>query len=267
MIDIDTYYKVVTFVLTGLLGLSVGSFLNVVIYRVPEGMSLAKPPSHCPNCNYVLRWYDNIPILSYIILRGKCRGCGQPISPRYMMTEIGNMALWLLCMWRFYDEGLVYAIICCAASSVCVVIFFIDIEHMLIFDRFQIIFGALAIASFFFDKYSGIIDRIIGGAAGFLSFFLISLAVSKATKKDAMGGGDIKLALVMGLFLGWQRFLLMSLIASLTASIILIILSKKHNDEKHKEYPFAPFLCVGFTVAMLFGSNIINWYISLLNIS
>ena len=104
----DEYILIVTYILAGLVGLCVGSFLNVVIYRVPNDMSLAKPASHCPKCGYVLHWYDNIPILSYLMLGGKCRKCKEHISIRYTLVEIFNMLLWLLSVYLFWEELLEY---------------------------------------------------------------------------------------------------------------------------------------------------------------
>ena len=134
----DNYYLIVTYILAGLIGLCVGSFLNVVIYRVPNEMSLSKPRSHCPKCDCVLHWYDNIPILSYIMLGGKCRNCKESISIRYTLVEILNMLLWILSVYLFYEVSIVYCIISMICCSLLICVFFIDLEHMLIFNRFSI---------------------------------------------------------------------------------------------------------------------------------
>ena len=109
----DVYYLVVAYVFAGLFGICIGSFLNVVIYRVPNGMSVAFPGSHCPKCGYQLKWYDNIPVLSYLMLGGKCRGCKERISPRYATVELANMLLWLLSVALFWERSIVFA--CVAA--------------------------------------------------------------------------------------------------------------------------------------------------------
>ena len=153
--------EIIICVLTALLGLCVGSFLNVVIYRVPNGMSIAMPPSHCPKCGYKLKWYDNIPVLSYLILGGKCRSCKEPISPRYTIVELLNMLLWLLFALSFHDN-IFYLVVCCLAASTLVVIAFIDLEHMLIFDRFQIIMLALGVLAIFADPSVVWWERMIG---------------------------------------------------------------------------------------------------------
>lgn len=259
----DDFYTIVRYVLVGLIGLCVGSFLNVVIYRLPLGMSLAKPGSHCTRCGYELRWFDNIPVLSYLMLGGKCRKCRAHISFRYTAVEIANTVLWLLCAVRFWQRSAVLSCIYMAVCSVFICVFFIDLEHRIIFDRFQLMLLALAAASIFFDERAWY-SHVIGGAAGFGVFFLIALGFEKLRGVEGLGGGDIKLAGVAGLLLGWEKFLLAMLVATVPAAIIMAALSRG-NDEQ-RQFPFAPFLVVGFTVAMFFGETIIARYLSLLGV-
>jgi leader peptidase (prepilin peptidase)/N-methyltransferase len=259
----NSYYLICFYVLADVIGLCVGSFLNVVIYRIPENMSLAKPNSHCPKCKYELRWYDNIPIISYIILGGKCRNCRVHIPIRYTAVELLNMALWLLSAFLFAQKSIPLAVIYALVSSVFICIFFIDLEHQLIFDRFQIILLVLGIISIFFDKDFGWISHLIGGAAGFLIFYLISWGFESLSGKEGLGGGDVKLAGVAGLLLGWERLLLSMLVATIPAAIIMLILSRGKEGEE-RQFPFAPFLVVGFGVSMFFGAEIIDVYLSLL---
>lgn len=258
----EQIYLISAFVLSGILGLCVGSFLNVVIYRVPKKMSLAKPNSHCPACQYQLRWYDNIPVLSYVILRGKCRSCKTHISFRYTAVEIANTLLWLLCAFLFWEKSIPIACIYMIVSSVFLCIFFIDLEHQIIPDRFQIFLLILGVVSIFFDRDVGWLSKLIGGVCGFLLFYLISWGFERLCGKEGLGGGDVKLAGVVGLLLGWERFLLGLLVATIPAAIILLILSKG-KEENNRQFPFAPFLVVGFGISMLFGTQIIAWYLSL----
>ena len=260
----ETYYTVVLYVMTALIGLCVGSFLNVVIYRVPVGMSIAMPPSHCPKCGYQLKPYDNIPVLSYLFLGGKCRNCREPISPRYMIVELANALLWILSLIAFGKISLLYAFLTSAALSVLICIFFIDLDHMLIFDRFQIILAVLGAAAAFCDPYEKPLSHLIGALAAGGSFLLLALCAKKILGRDALGGGDIKLAAGMGLFLGWRRILLTVLLASLTASIVLLTVRYRNGDEKEKEYPFGPFLAAGFAISLFLGKPLITWYLSLL---
>lgn len=277
----EEYYKIVALILAGLLGVCVGSFLNVVIYRVPLGMSLAKPDSHCPQCKYQLKWSDNIPVLSYIFLGGKCRNCKQHIPFRYTAVELANMLAWLASVWLFWDDSKVFAVLTALATSLLICVFFIDLEHMLVFDRFVIMLAVLGVVSMFFDPYYGWLSHLIGGAVGFGFLYGVHALFYYGFKKDALGGGDIKLTGAVGLLLGWERLLLAIIIASLSACVILLIASRRassaqgeetstHTEEESgenevsaKEYPFAPFLCTGFWVAMMFGASIITAYLSL----
>ena len=259
----DPFYLTVAYILCGLLGLCVGSFLNVVIYRVPLGMSVARPASHCPLCSAKIRLYDNIPIVSYILLGGKCRSCKGRIPFRYTAVEALNCALWLLCV-LVYHTNLIFMIVSCAVCSVCICVFFIDLEHMIIPDRFQVILGVLAVASVFFDTEYDWLSHLIGLAAALVVFIAVGYAVSRYKKRESLGGGDIKFAACAGLLLGWQRFILMMLIASVSASVVLLIKSKRSKDETSKEYPFGPFLATGAVLALLFGHYVIEWYIKLL---
>jgi len=259
----DAYYRIVLYVLTGVFGLCVGSFLNVVIYRVPEGMSLVKPDSHCPKCRYRLKWYDNIPVLSYLLLGGKCRNCKAHIPFRYTAVELANMLLWLSCAFLFWERSIPLACLNMAVLSVFICVFFIDLEHKLIFDRFQFILLALGIANVFFDKSCAWYSHLIGGAAGFGVFFLVALLFERVTKREGLGGGDIKLAGVAGLLLGWERLLLSLLAATIPAAIVMAI-AQRGKEGEDREFPFAPFLVFGFTVALLFGERIIGWYLSFL---
>lgn len=264
MIEFEEFIRIYVYVLAGLVGLCVGSFLNVVIYRVPNAMNLAKPSSHCTTCDYELRWYDNIPVLSYIMLGGRCRKCKERISPRYMIVEIVNAILWLLSVDIFWDKNPVYAVVSAIVLSTLVCIFFIDLEHMLIFNRFVVIIFVAGIVTMLFDEYTVWYDHLIGAAVFGGSFALIYYACIWILKREGIGFGDVKLALAAGLLLGWQKMLLAMLIASVSASIILLILKRVRGDEEGHEYPFGPFISVGVGASMLFGASIINWYISLL---
>ena len=259
----EQFIMTCVYVLTGILGLCVGSFLNVVIYRIPIGMSLAKPDSHCPRCGYHLSWFDNIPVFSYLFLRGRCRKCDARISPRYMLVEIFNALLWLLAAYLFWEMSIVYAIVSMVALSTLICIFFIDLEHMLIFDRFTILIFLCGMLALFFDPSTQEFDHIIGAlAAGglFLAIYYLAIWV---LEKEGLGFGDVKLAFAAGLLLGWQRMLFALLVASVTASVILLTLRKRRGDDVDTEYPFGPFLAVGFALALLVGTPVISFYVSL----
>ena len=229
-------------------------------------MSLAKPASHCTTCDYTLKWYDNIPVLSYIFLGGKCRKCGQKISPRYMIVELANAILWVLSVHIFWKENPVMAVISAIVMSCLICIFFIDLDCMLIFNRFLVIIGVLGIVSIFFDNYLYWYDHLIGAAVFGGFFLLIYYMAIWILKREGMGFGDVKFAFVAGLLLGWQKMLFAMIIASISASIILVIVKRRNGDEDGKEYPFGPFISVGVATSMLVGEPIITWYLSLLGL-
>ena len=262
----EQYYLICAYVLSALIGLCVGSFLNVVIYRLPNGMSLSKPASHCTKCDYTLQWYDNIPVLSYLILGGKCRKCGERISPRYMIVELLNAVLWVLSVHLFWNDNPVYAVISAIVMSTLICIFFIDFDCLLIYNRFLVILGVLGVVSIFYDKYAYWYDHLIGAVAFGGFFLLVYYGALLILKREGMGFGDVKFALAAGLLLGWQKMLLALLVSSVSASIILVIIKRVKGDEDGHEYPFGPFISIGVATAMLVGEPIITWYLSLLGL-
>ena len=263
----DVYFTVVAYIMALLLGLCIGSFLNVIIYRVPNKMNLAFPPSHCTSCNYTLKWYDNIPVLSYLALKGKCRKCRSRISPVYMLVEIFNALLWVLSVYMFWElsvGAMIYTFMATIVSSVLICIFCIDLEHMLIFNRFTVAVAICGIVALVLDLGHWY-DYLIGAAAGAIVFFAIYHGAILVLGREGLGFGDVKLAAASGLLLGWQNFLLSMIIASLSGSVILLILRYARKDENaEKEYPFAPFMVLGILFAFFFGDPVINWYLDLI---
>lgn len=259
----EEYILTVVYILAGVLGLCVGSFLNVVIYRLPEGMRLDKPGSHCTACNYSLRWFDNIPVLSYLFLGGKCRKCKTRISIRYPLVELANAIFWLLSAVLFWETGIVYACVAALVSSLLICVFFIDLDRMLIYDRFIVMLGVLGLVAAFFDPSTRVWEHFVGAAVGGGVFAGLYYGCIALLKKEGLGFGDVKLALVTGLLLGWQKFIFAMLITSLSACIVLLAAKWIRKDEKGKEYPFAPFITVGVAAAMFVGAPVIAWYLGL----
>jgi leader peptidase (prepilin peptidase)/N-methyltransferase len=183
-----------------------------------------------------------------------------------MIVEIVNAILWLLSAHLFWDKNPVYAVVSAVILSTLICIFFIDLEHLLIFNRFVIIVLVAGIVTMFFDNFTEWYDHLIGCAVFGGVFLLFYYGAIWILKREGLGFGDVKLAFAAGLLLGWQKMLLAMLIASVSASIILVILRRVRRDEEGHEYPFGPFLAVGIGAAMLFGAPIINWYLSLLGI-
>ena len=249
------------YLLTIILGLVVGSFLNVLIYRVPLGKNIAFPASHCPNCKAQLRWYDNIPVLSWLMLGGRCRYCKNPISPVYIIVEILNMLLWLVCVFVFWKTSIVLAVAFALISSILIVITFIDFKHKWIPDRFQIALLVLGVVVAIFGPLgwqTHLIGLFVGGGI-LLAFYGIGRLVFK---REALGIGDIKLMAVCGLILGWQGVILALILGSVVGAVSCLIL-RALSKTGEVEFAFAPYLALGTVIAMFFGQDIIGLYLSL----
>jgi leader peptidase (prepilin peptidase)/N-methyltransferase len=268
-----------------LFGLIVGSFLNVCIARIPLESSIISPPSHCPRCNTPIRWYDNIPLVSFAILRGRCRTCGQRISWRYPLVELLNGLLFL---WAFFEFGFTgEAILVMALCSTLVVITFIDLDHQIIPDVITypgMVIG-LGVAPFFMSSLAGplsfglgtvlppmgqygtaFLNAFIGLVLGGAPLYLIGLLWEKLRKVEAMGGGDVKYMSMVGSFLGWKGAFLTIMLGAVSGSIvgITLILLKKHQADK--VIPFGPFLAFGTLLTLFRGPEIIAWYLSFLRL-
>jgi leader peptidase (prepilin peptidase)/N-methyltransferase len=251
------FIYIIYYVFAFVLGLCIGSFLNVCIYRIPLGISVARGRSICPNCSRTLKPYDMVPVLSYIILGGKCRFCSARISPRYPFVELlgGVCFLAPALIYGFSPLAPLYM----AFLAVLIPVAFIDAEHGIIPDRFHFMILALAIAGFFLQPGITWLERLIGCFAVSLPMLIIALATG------GFGGGDIKLMAASGLLLGWQLTLLAFFIGAITSALYaLIALRRKVPDEDGKRrMPFGPFLALGLALSALFGSAVIGWYLSL----
>ncbi|NNC07089.1 prepilin peptidase [Corallococcus exiguus] len=205
-----------------ILGLCFGSFLNVVIARVPEGLSIVRPGSRCPKCGHVLAWYENIPVLSWLGLRGKCRGCGMPISPRYVLVELLTGLLFLACLKRFdWTYELVPALV---LVFLLVPLTFIDLEHWIL--PFSLTLPGIAAGVLLaIPQGSGAVGQaVLGAAVGFLGFRLMEYVGWRAFKREALGGGDKFLVALLGAFLGWHALLGILFFSSLQGSIVGVAL-------------------------------------------
>lgn len=235
------------------LGASIGSFLNVVIYRLPGDKSLIKPPSHCPECEKPIRWFDNIPILSYIILGGQCRDCGAEIPITYFLVETMTAFLYLSGYLRFGVslELMTFLIF----ITLLIPISFIDFKEMLIPDSLSVsgIIIGLLLAVF----RGGIFISLLGVAAGSV-YILATIYIGKAIyKKDVMGFGDLKLAAMIGAFVGWANFLLTIPISAFIGSIYGLIQIRKGESSMQSLVPYGPFLSIGGVITFIFGEWII----------
>jgi leader peptidase (prepilin peptidase)/N-methyltransferase len=244
-------------------GLVIGSFLNVCIFRLPESKSIIHPRSMCPGCNSFIKYYDNIPVLSYILLGGKCRNCRMPISLRYPAVEAlsGFTALAVFMKFGLSSEGIVYFIF----ISALIVITFIDIDHRIIPDVMSlpgIPAGFLAAA--FLIPSMGWKASLIGILAGGGTLFAVAWIYTLITKKEGMGGGDIKLLAMIGAFVGLKGVLFTIFAASATGTIAGVAVMLKTSKGMKLAVPFGPFLSIGTILYIFFGSEIISWYFNLL---
>ena len=244
-----------------LFGAVVGSFLNVCIFRLPKHESVVFPPSHCFNCDYIIRWYDNIPIVSYLLLGGKCRSCKTRISPQYPLVELLNGLLTLFLFLKFGPSltFLIFFLFC----SALVVITFIDLEHQIIPDVISLPGIGVGFLVSFFLPWLGWRNSLAGIVIGGGSLLLVAYGYHFLTKKEGMGGGDIKLLAMMGAFLGWMAVPFIIFTASLVGSVIGITLMVVQKKDSKLAIPFGPFLASAAVLYIFYGKSIIFWYLSL----
>ena len=243
-----------------MLGLAVGSFLNVCIHRLPRGQSLTVPPSRCPACEYRLRWYDNIPVTSYAILGGRCRKCRTPISSRYPVVELATMALFVLHAAVFGWSALLIPRLLFACAMV--VLFAIDLEHHLLPNVITLPGIAIGLISSAVLP-PGIVDALIGAALGGGVLWLIGEVYFRYSGHEGMGGGDVKMLGMIGAFLGWKLVLVTLVLSSVAGSIVgLFVIVIKRGGMKYA-LPYGTFLALGALVASLAGDRIVNWYVGL----
>ncbi|GAB4558114.1 MAG: A24 family peptidase [Geothermobacteraceae bacterium] len=243
-----------------ILGACIGSFLNVCIYRIPAGESVVKPRSRCPVCGKAIAWYENIPVLSWLLLRARCSGCGVSISWRYPLVEFLTGALFVEVLWIFgFGWGTpVYWVF----VAMLVAITFIDLDHQIIPDVISLPGIVIGFAASFLLPWVGWLDSLIGVLVGGGSLLAIALGYQLLTGKEGMGGGDIKLLAMIGAFLGWQAVLPVVLFASLSGTLVGVPLMLAKGEGGKLALPFGPFLALGALVQLFWGREIFSWYLS-----
>ena len=246
-----------TLTIVGVLGLCVGSFLNVCIHRLPRGESLVSPPSRCPACGKQLRWFDNIPVVSWLALRARCGQCGAPISARYPMVEIATALLWLLiAMWT--PPGWLLASRLVLATAL-IVLFMIDLEHQLLPNVITLP-GIVVGLAFSFVSGPGPVDSLIGIAVGGGILYAIAAGYYFLRREEGMGMGDVKMLAMVGAFLGWRAVLLTVVLSSFAGAVIGVLIILWHRGDMRYALPFGTFLALGTLVALLAGEDILAWY-------
>jgi leader peptidase (prepilin peptidase)/N-methyltransferase len=237
-----------------IVGAAIGSFLNVCIYRIAAGKSIVFPSSFCPNCEHPIRLYDNIPVVSYLVLRGRCRDCNEKISLRYPVVELITALLAVL-LFREYGLTLQFLpafLFTCAL----IIIAFIDLEHRIIPDVITlpgiVLFFLLAVLLMDVPFLDSILGILIGGGC----LYLIAAAYRLVKKREGMGGGDIKLLAMIGAFLGWKSLLFVLLASSLSGAIVGgAVMVYKGKDMKYAG-PFGPFLSIAAVAYIFFGERV-----------
>lgn len=240
-------------------GLCAGSFLNVCISRLPAGESIVSPGSKCPSCGRPIRFYDNIPIISYLFLRARCRNCKEPISLRYPAVELfcGVLACLVVLRYGFVLSAPVYFIF--LASLVTVT--FIDLDHRIIPDVISLpgIIAGLAVSPFLPEITAA--QSFAGVAVGGGSLYAVAAGYHLLTGKEGMGGGDIKLLAMIGAFTGWQGVIFTIFAASASGTAVGLLLMAAMGRNLKFAIPFGPFLSLGAAIYLFFGRELIQWYL------
>ena len=240
-------------IIFGIFGLVLGSFYNVVGLRVPKGESIVNPPSHCTSCGKRLTALELIPVLSYLIQGGKCKGCGVKVSPIYCFTEIVTALLFALCYVKFgFTAELAVALL---FVSLLVIINVSDIAYMLIPNKILLFFLPFFIGARIISPLEPWWDSLLGAVVGFSMLLLIAVV-----SKGGMGGGDIKLFFLIGLVLGTIHTLLTLFLASVVGMIVGIIVLKVRGQGRKTPVPFGPSIAVGALLAYFYGDQLIEWY-------
>jgi len=242
-----------------LLGAIVGSFLNVCILRLPKEESIITPGSHCPHCKKPIAFYDNIPLVSYFILRGKCRHCKKKISLQYPIVE-GITALSSLLLFIKFGPSLPYLLYFAFVSSL-IVITGIDLSHQIIPDLISLPgIGVGLLGSLLFLPLT-FLNSLFGVLLGGGSLFLVATLYQWLFKREGMGGGDVKLLAMIGSFLGWKAVILTILIGSLIGSITGIVIILLRGKDFKYAIPFGPFLSLSAVISLFYQNEIISWYL------
>ncbi|NLV54691.1 MAG: prepilin peptidase [Acidimicrobiales bacterium] len=254
----DVPIEVVVFL--GILGLAVGSFVNVVIVRVPSEESLLHPPSKCPLCETPIKPRDNIPVLSWLLLRGKCRACGEPIPAGYPLVEAANCVLWVAAALRFGDSWAVIPFLLLFSTLLAQSV--IDLELYRLLDRITFpVLGVSVVLIAVIGAIEGEPSRITMALLGAVGYFLF-LFIPAMVYPKGMGLGDVKLALLMGLFLGWVHPVL-CLYAVIVASVLGLVagvILYFARGRKSSQFPFGPWLALGCVVVLLASNTILDFY-------
>ncbi|MBN1552050.1 prepilin peptidase [bacterium] len=273
-------FRTFAVVFTSLTGLAVGSFLNVLIYRIPAGKSIVFPGSHCPNCSHAIRYWENIPVLSYVFLKGRCHQCGTKISLQYPFVELltgvlfGYISLHYISVFESWDMRIFNIVIYCLFTAVLLALSVIDYHTKLLPDVITLpsalAAGGLSLASLhpWVSAYWAVTPykAFLGILTGAGPLIIIAWGYLKMTGREGMGMGDIKLMIFVGALLGPLKAGLTIFLGALIGTIVGVPASIAKGRGRHFEIPFGPFLSLGAWIAALWGTNIINWYLEMVGL-
>lgn len=243
-------------ILFTVLGAAIGSFLNVLIHRLPEEESIVSPASRCPRCGRAIRFYDNIPVISYILLRGRCRDCGEKIALRYPLVEAITAAFSLLLFWKYgvtFQWLVSFAFVCAL-----IVIAFIDLDHQIIPDVISLPGIPIFFLAAVFVMKLRLLDAFLGFLIGGGCLYGIAFVYELLTKREGMGGGDIKLLAMIGAFLGWQSLLFVLLFSSLLGAVVGIAAMLAKGQDMKYAVPFGPFLSAAAATYIFIGDAVMR---------
>jgi len=241
----------------GFVGAIIGSFLNVCIWRIPREESIVFPASHCPVCSHPIRFFDNIPIISWLILRGRCRDCGASISPRYPLVEALTAVLAVLLYWKY---GFSLQFLCAFLfTAALIVITFIDIDYQIIPDVISLPGIPLCFLAAVFVMGVPFLESLIGILVGGGILYVIAVGYEWITKREGMGGGDIKLLAMLGAFFGWKSLLFIVLCSSLTGAVVGMTAMVIQGQDMKYAVPFGPFLALGAVAYFFFGDAFLRY--------
>jgi leader peptidase (prepilin peptidase)/N-methyltransferase len=254
-----------------IIGLLIGSFLNVCICRIPKGESIVKPSSHCVKCDHKLRWFELIPVFSFLFLKGKCRKCGVKISPRYALVEILTALVFGILFHKYGIEQIADFVAAAFFMSVMIAVFFIDLEHMIIPNGLVITGLVGGVGAGLYNAFVNPLEiygddkwwnPFLGAVIGFGVLLIVALLAHLVYgSEEAMGGGDIKIFAPIGLFLGWKMTLVTFFISVVLAGFIGFLLILLKIKDRKSGIPFGPFIVAGTFLTYLFGWGLLNWYL------
>ena len=247
-------------VIVFVIGTLFGSFANVCVYRLPQRLSIIFPGSHCPFCQEALRPWHNIPLLSYVLLGGRCATCKMAISPRYPLVEFGNGLLYVFLYhhYHFSVQGMVFALL----ATALLIVSCIDVAHTIIPNAITLPGIVVGICTSLWLTPVGVGNAVLGVLVGGGLFLLIAVLSVIILQREGMGGGDIKLVAMIGAFLGWHAVLITIFLGAVLGALVGTVLMLLQRQGRKDPVPFGPFLAIGALLALVWGDTILSWYVS-----